>query len=140
MTRAMLAIRYCLFAIVAMIANLAIQRLVFTAGEGSVVFIVAVGSGTVVGLMIKYMLDKRWIFADRRGGVGYHGRTFGLYSLMGVATTAVFWATETAFWLVWGTEMMREAGAILGLTVGYIVKYRLDRRYVFTPNAHGVRV
>jgi hypothetical protein len=27
---------------------------------------------------------------------------------------------------------MREAGAVLGLTVGYVVKYRLDRRYVFT--------
>jgi putative flippase GtrA len=28
--------------------------------------------------------------------------------------------------------MMRELGAILGLSVGYVVKYNLDRRFVFT--------
>jgi hypothetical protein len=38
---------------------------------------------------------------------------------MGVATTAIFWITETAFWLIWGTDLAREAGAVLGLMVGY---------------------
>ena len=28
--------------------------------------------------------------------------------------------------------MMRELGAIIGLGVGYLIKYHLDRRYVFT--------
>ena len=27
--------------------------------------------------------------------------------------------------------MMRELGAVLGLSVGYVVKYFLDRRFVF---------
>jgi hypothetical protein len=27
---------------------------------------------------------------------------------MGVATTAIFWVTETAFWLIWGTDLARE--------------------------------
>ncbi|MDC1270063.1 GtrA family protein, partial [Amylibacter sp.] len=39
---------------------------------------------------------------------------------------------ETAFWLVWQTYAMRELGAVLGLSIGYVVKYNLDRRFVFT--------
>ncbi len=46
--------------------------------------------------------------------------------------TAIFWATETGFWLAFGTHAAREIGAVLGLAVGYVVKYQLDRRYVFT--------
>jgi len=85
-----------------------------------------------VGLVVKYLLDKRWIFGDRSQGMRAHGRLFTLYTAMGILTTAIFWGTETAFWLAWRTEAMREAGAVIGLAVGYVLKYRLDRRYVFT--------
>jgi len=54
--------------------------------------------------------------------------------VMGLVTTAIFWGAETASWLVWRTELARELGAILGLAVGYVVKYRLDRRFVFTAS------
>jgi hypothetical protein len=27
---------------------------------------------------------------------------------------------------------MRELGAVIGLAIGYVVKYNLDRRFVFT--------
>ena len=56
---------------------------------------------------------------------------------MGLVTTALFWGTETAFWLLWGTEAMRELGAVLGLSVGYVVKYNLDKRYVFSRSLGG---
>jgi putative flippase GtrA len=51
--------------------------------------------------------------------------------VIGLVTTAIFWVTETVFWMIWGTDGARELGAILGLSVGYITKYLLDRRYVF---------
>ena len=89
-------------------------------------------AGTIVGLIIKYLLDKRWIFYDIGNGLRDHSQKFSLYTAMGIVTTAIFWGTETAFWLIWQTDLMREVGAILGLSVGYIVKYMLDRRYVFT--------
>ena len=131
--RATLALRYAAFAVVATLANLGAQRLVLGAapGNGGAVFALAVAAGTLVGLLVKYALDKRWIFGDRSRGLAAHGRRFGLYTLMGVATTAVFWGTETAFWLAFGTHGAREAGAVLGLAVGYVLKYRLDRRFVF---------
>jgi putative flippase GtrA len=102
-------------------------------------FAIAVVVGTSTGLVLKYLLDKRWIFDDRSTGVKCHGRNFTLYTVMGVATTLVFWSTETAFWLIWGTDGMRELGALLGLVIGYTLKYNLDRRYVFTASQISLR-
>lgn len=132
MTLQTLILRYSAFAVVATIANLATQRLVLQFGENGGYFASAVGAGTIVGLVIKYILDKRWIFYDVETGVKNHGRKFSLYTAMGLITTAIFWGTETAFWLIWQTDVMRELGASLGLSVGYVVKYNLDRRFVFT--------
>lgn len=130
-----LVLRYAAFAVVATLANLGAQRAVLLAGDGPVLFMLAVATGTGAGLLVKYVLDKRWIFADRTRGLAAQGRQFGLYTAMGLVTTAIFWATETAFWLGFGTHAAREIGAVLGLTVGYAVKYRLDRAYVFAPRA-----
>ncbi len=132
LSKSALVFRYTLFAIGATLANLGVQRLVLQEDPGAIRFALAVGAGTLVGLVVKYLLDKRWIFFDAETGMKAHGRKFTLYTVMGLLTTAIFWGSETAFWLIWGTDLMREAGAILGLTVGYVVKYQLDRRFVFT--------
>lgn len=134
MSAARLAGLYAAFAVVATVANLAAQRIVLAAdGAGAGRLALAIAVGTLVGLVVKYVLDKRWIFHDLSTGAAAHGRRFGLYAAMGVVTTVIFWGTETAFWAVWRTDAMRELGAVLGLAVGYVVKYRLDRRFVFTP-------
>jgi putative flippase GtrA len=124
-------IRYVAFAVVAVLVNLAVQRLVLLGGDSGPWFTLALGAGTLAGLVVKYLLDKRWIFYDRTRGAVAQGRQFGLYTLMGVATTVIFWVTETGFWLVWGTDLAREIGAVLGLSIGYLTKYQLDRRFVF---------
>jgi putative flippase GtrA len=133
-----LVLRYAAFAVIATLANLGAQRLVLAVEDGTRGFVLAVLAGTLVGLVVKYVLDKRWIFGDRSSGLRAHSRRFGLYTAMGVVTTLIFWATETVFWLVWQTDLAREAGAVLGLTVGYVVKYRLDRRFVFTGDRSGL--
>ena len=127
-----LVFRYTVFAVFATLANLAMQRLVLAGGDTAPWFMAAVAAGTLVGLVVKYLLDKRWIFADTSTGVKAHGKKFGLYTAMGLITTAIFWGMETVFWLTWKTDLMRELGAVLGLSVGYVVKYNLDRRFVFT--------
>lgn len=130
----MLVFRYTVFAVIATLANLAMQRLVLMGGDSTLWFMAAVGAGTLIGLVVKYVLDKRWIFGDTSTGAKAHGKKFGLYTAMGLITTAIFWGTETAFWLTWQTDAMRELGAVLGLAVGYVVKYNLDRRFVFTDS------
>jgi putative flippase GtrA len=134
-----LVLRYSAFAVVATLANLGAQRGVLAAygHDGGTAFASAVIAGTGFGLVVKYLLDKRWIFFDRTTGMAAQGRQFGLYTLMGLVTTAIFWATETVFWLTWGTQLAREIGAVLGLSVGYVTKYLLDRRYVFPASPAG---
>jgi len=127
-----LVMRYAFFAVIATVANLVVQRLVLLGGDSTIFFMAALGAGTIVGLIIKYILDKRWIFLDTESGAAAHSKKFGLYMVMGVVTTMIFWGTETAFWVIWQTDLMREIGAIIGLSIGYVVKYNLDRRFVFT--------
>ena len=132
MTLQALVIRYAFFAVLATLANLATQRGVLWFGDTGIFFSMAVGAGTLVSLVLKYILDKLWIFGDISVGIKAHGKRFSLYTAMGLVTTAIFWGTETAFWLLWQTDVMRELGAVIGLSVGYVVKYNLDRRFVFT--------
>lgn len=131
-----LALRYVAFAIAATVVNLGVQRIVISVASGTKGFVMAVFFGTLAGLFLKYVLDKKWIFYDRQTtGVTAQGRQFSVYLLMGVGTTVIFWGTETVFWLIWQTHTMRELGAVLGLGVGYVVKYNLDRRFVFSQVA-----
>ncbi|MDC1412613.1 GtrA family protein [Amylibacter sp.] len=132
MTLQTLVLRYAFFAVLATLANLATQRGVLWLGDNGTVFAFAVAAGTIVGLVLKYILDKRWIFGDMSVGVKVYSKQFSLYTAMGLVTTAIFWGMETAFWLAWQTDAMRELGAVLGLSIGYVVKYNLDRRFVFT--------
>jgi len=131
MTLRVLVLRYSAFAILATLANLLTQRAVLGQAVGGTRLAAAIGAGTIVGLGVKYVLDKRWIFHDAETGLASHGRKFTLYATMGVFTTLLFWGSETAFWLAFRSDAMREVGALLGLGVGYVVKYNLDKRFVF---------
>lgn len=121
------------FAVLATLANLGMQRLVLAwigTGHG---LLPAMAAGTAIGLVLKYLLDKRWIFDDRSTGLVAHGRRFTLYTGMGLVTTLLFWAVEWGFWHFGRSDFWRETGAILGLALGYGLKYLLDRRFVFVP-------
>lgn len=131
-TTSMLVLRYVAFAMIATFTNLATQRAILMVGQSAGHFAAAVLSGTFVGLLVKFSLDKRWIFFDTGGGVRANSRKFTAYSVIGLATTVIFWGMETLFWVVWQTNAMREVGAVIGLSIGYVVKYQLDRRFVFS--------
>lgn len=132
MTLQSLILRYGAFAVVATLANLLGQELVLLLGHGPVLVAVAVVFGTGIGLITKYILDKRWIFLDVSPDVG---KQFALYTVMGIATTAIFWSIVALFVWIWGSDLARISGTVVGLTIGYVVKYTLDRRFVFT-DAH----
>lgn len=130
-----LIIRYTVFAVIATLMNLFSQRVILLMGQSLPYFVTAVAVGTLVGLVVKYLLDKRWIFFDHQKGLRHNSRQFTLYAVMGIFTTAIFWSFETVFWLIWQSHLLREIGAMMGLAIGYVVKYHLDKRYVFSPRA-----
>lgn len=126
-----IALAYTLFAVLATAANLGSQMLTWRVYAGPYALMVAIAIGTGVGLILKYVLDKHYIFRYFTRNAAHEGRTFVLYTLTGVATTLVFWGFELGFEWIFGTARARYTGAVLGLAIGYVIKYQLDRRHVF---------
>jgi len=126
-----LAAKYAVFAGCATAANIGTQYLFLQAYKGPFSLYAAMAAGTIVGLVIKYILDKRYIFYHTTDGMRDDLFKFIIYSAMGVITTLVFWGTEILFNFLLPWEWAKYAGATIGLTVGYLTKYQLDKRFVF---------
>lgn len=126
-----LAVVYTLLAAVATVVNIGFQDLCIRIYHGPYAVSLSILVGTAAGLVAKYVLDKRYIFKFQAKDARHDAQTFVLYTAMGLITTVVFWGTEAAFEVAFGTKSMRYVGAVLGLVIGYILKYRLDKRFVF---------
>ena len=126
-----LAIIYAIIAIIATATNIGAQELTLRAYAGPLQVAISVFVGTGVGLAVKYALDKLFIFGFRARSVLHDMQTFGLYTFMGVITTAIFWGFEFGFNSIFHSKDMRYLGGLIGLGIGYWIKYRLDKRFVF---------
>ena len=127
----MMIFRYIVFAIISTIVNLAFQWLSFLLYGGFLSLYVAMFTGTLAGLVLKYILDKKYIFFHTPKSKKDDGKKFLLYSLMGVFTTFIFWGFEIGFDYAFEDENAKYLGAIVGLSIGYVVKYFLDKKFVF---------
>ena len=126
-----LLLSYSLFAVLATIANIASQDLFLRVYAGPFALFLSIGIGTAVGLVTKYLLDKRYIFRYRTSGMAHESKIFMLYTMMGIFTTVIFWAFEFGFHFIFDDKIMRYLGGIIGLALGYWIKYQLDKKYVF---------
>lgn len=126
-----LTLLYIAFAAISSSANLGSQWFINQLYSGPNHIIVSILIGTAAGLVSKYFLDKRWIFYYRTVGVEHELKTFMLYTIMGGSTTLIFWGVELFFHWIFASEVMRYLGGMLGLMIGYIIKYMLDKRLVF---------
>ena len=127
-----IALLYAIFAAISIAVNIGTQVIFMMAYTGRGAIALSIVAGTATGLVTKYVLDKHWIFAHVTRDRNHEARTFALYAAMGLLTTLVFWGAEYVFHLWFKTDAMRYLGGILGLVAGYLMKYRLDRKYVFT--------
>ena len=124
----MIAIKYSIFAIISSIFNLLFQYFSFLTYNG---IYTAIFFGTLAGLVTKYILDKKFIFQHVSKDKRDNAKKFALYSFLGVFTTVIFWVTEIAFFIIFENPNAKYLGAIIGLSVGYVIKYFLDKKYVF---------
>ena len=127
----MIAIKYTLFAIIATLFNLLFQYISFSLYSGFGSLFVGMFCGTLVGLFIKYYLDKHYIFYHVHNSQKENAKTFLLYSFMGIFTTLLSWGIEYSFDALWVNELSKYIGAIVGQILGYVTKYNLDKKYVF---------
>lgn len=126
-----LVVLYILFAGLSTLVNIGGQMISMMAYSGSYAITISILIGTLAGLPLRYVLEKRFIFSFQSNGMAHDGHLLLLYSLMGIFTTAIFWITEYVFHLIFITNFMRYIGGILGLSIGYFIKYWLDKRFVF---------
>lgn len=126
-----LARTYLLLALIATLFNIGVQDIFIRVYSGPYGVLLAACGGTGAGLVLKYLLDKRYIFRFRADSASHEGRVFVLYTVAGLATTIIFWGFEFGFDHLFGTREARYTGAALGLGIGYLCKYQLDKRYVF---------
>ena len=124
-------IYYTLFALFSIAVNLGTQALSFALYSGRFDIYVAMFFGTLLGLVVKYILDKRYIFEHKTQTHKENGVKFLLYSFMGVFTTIIFWSTEFLFYTIFQTQEFAYIGGFIGLVIGYVVKYNLDKKFVF---------
>jgi len=126
-----LAVNYTIFAIIATVANIGSQDVFLRAYQAEYAITLSVLVGTLIGLVIKYVLDKKYIFRFVVKSKAHDSFTFVLYTGMGIITTLIFWGFEFGFEYLFANKWMRYTGGVIGLAIGYFIKYQLDKKYVF---------
>lgn len=129
-----IAALYIGFALLSMIINIGSQMLSIWGYPGPYSVEISILVGTATGLPLRYFLEKKYIFKYQSKNFCHDSKLFALYSFMGVITTAIFWGTEYVFHLIYATDTMRYTGGVIGLSIGFYVKYRLDKKFVFVSN------
>jgi len=91
----------------------------------------ALGAGTVAGFVFKFLADKFIVFGEKVVTAASKKTALQLvvYFLFAILTTAIFWGTETLFKLLWSDLYL--VGGVIGLAIGYSLKFVLDRKFVF---------
>ena len=126
-----IAARYVSFSIFATVVNISSQYISFYIYDGFLNLYLAMLVGTLSGLILKYILDKKYIFYYNSKSSQYDGITFSLYSLTGIITTFIFWGFEISFDYIFEDKNAKYLGAVIGLSIGYTAKYFLDKELVF---------
>ena len=130
----LLVLKYSFFALIATIINLITQFISLAIYSQDFSLYIAMFFGTITGLIAKYILDKKYIFYYVVKDKKEDSQKFILYSIMGVFTTLIFWGFEIGFDYIFDSEIAKYIGAIIGLSIGYITKYFLDKKFVFKGN------
>jgi len=138
-TAVKIAVLYTLFAALSTVINIGSQMLSIWLYKGLYLIEISILVGTAAGLPLRYVLEKRYIFAFTSNNLAHDGKLFIFYCAMGVITTLIFWGTEYASHLIYDTDLMRYAGGVVGLAVGFYIKYQLDKKYVFVNSLSEVR-
>lgn len=120
-------IKYCLFAFVSIACNMLAQLIILSLVH---YIYLALFIGTGVGFFVKYFLDKKYIFYYETSDINQSIKNIFKYLLTSIFTTVIFWSFELFFYSYFGGWLTYIGGAI-GLIIGFIIKYKLDKKKVF---------
>jgi len=124
-------ILYIYFSLVAITLNIFSQYLIFILYNNQYTIYIAMFVGTTLGLISKYIMDKIYIFEYNTKNLYDYTKNFASYICTGIFTTLIFWTFEYSFYILFESDSAKYIGAIIGLTIGYTLKYILDKKFVF---------
>ena len=122
---------YVYFASIATVINIFSQYIIFSLFINEHLIYIAILTGTSLGLITKYILDKIYIFKYKSKNIYDYSKNFAMYMFTGLLTTMIFWVFEYSFYIIFVGDIAKYIGAIIGLTIGYTLKYVLDKKFVF---------
>ncbi len=131
MSASKIFITYSIVTIFSILLNIGIQALSIEIYAGHFSIEISMLMGVLVGLPLKFFLEKRLIFFFNSKSLVHDMKVFVLYVVMGVVTTLIFIFVEYVFHVLFMTGFMRYVGAGVGLAIGSLVKYHLDKYFVF---------
>jgi len=96
-----------------------------------IAFIIQLISGTIAGFIFKFIVDKFAIFKNAYAGFKHTSKQIIIYLLFAVITTIIFWGFEISFNHFFKFTNRDLFGGLIGLIIGYTIKFLLDRKWVF---------
>ncbi|NQU34173.1 MAG: GtrA family protein [Bacteroidetes bacterium] len=96
-----------------------------------IAFLLQLITGTIVGFIFKFIMDKYIVFKDKDMDIKQATKQLFVYTIFAIGTTLIFWFIEIGFKLIFTFHGRDLVGGLIGLCVGYTVKYQLDKKYVF---------
>ncbi|MCG8569449.1 MAG: GtrA family protein [Spirochaetes bacterium] len=94
-------------------------------------FILQLFTGTITGFVVKFLLDKLFVFKDQFQALDHTIKQFLIYGFLAIFTTLIFWFFEISFKILFLYEHAELIGGFIGLVIGYIIKFILDKKFVF---------
>lgn len=87
-------------------------------------------AATAAAFIFKYLADRFLVFKKAKYTTAKKEIAgIGLYTVFSVFTTLLFWAVQLSFKVYFQLEYL---GLIVGLAVGYTIKFFLDKNFVFS--------
>lgn len=86
---------------------------------------------TIVAFLFKFLIDKRFIFQNKKDGITKNISQLLVYGFFAIFTTLIFWGTVFIFKLFLEKIIWEIVGSLIGLSVGYTLKFFLDKKFVF---------
>ena len=117
--------RYILFCLISIFLNLSTQEVFLFFFKS---YIISILFGTLNGFLIKFYLDKNFVFSNSSS---FSFNELFTYAFTAFFSTIIFWSVEIFFLIYFQNNMMKILGGFLGLILGYTLKFKLDYKLTF---------
>jgi putative flippase GtrA len=122
---------YTAIAVTASCVNLLLQFTFLKLYAAKYAIELSIVVATAIVLPFKYLADKKLIFKFATHGVKQDAKKFANYTFVSVFTVAIFWGIEYSAHLISDNAAIRYSAGAFGLALSFLMKYQLDKRYVF---------